>query len=393
MILLLILIVTEVFTMLAVRQHLYDRSWMRYYMFFVINVVISLWIWVLWFKTALYDGIYDEPVHVWLLMSLNGAICGIVIPKIIFILFHYYGVLSHRRTGGHSRKMTNTGLIIASLIFLVVLNGTLFGRFNFKTDNYDIKIQGLKSDLNGLKIVHISDLHLSSFHHQRNLILKVMNEINKQDPDIIINTGDFVTIGWREFNGFDTILSVAKGRYGNFAVLGNHDEGTYNPFFTEADKTDNFLLMNKFVTSSGYRVLNDESAFVKKGRALISISGITTKGRFPKTIPGNLGKAIAGTDSSDLKLLLIHDPNFWESNVVGKTDMAITFAGHTHGMQIGIITKKIAWSPVSHFYRRWNGLYSIENQFLMVNRGLGVLGLPLRIWMPPQISVITLTSV
>ncbi len=58
----------------------------------------------------------------------------------------------------------------------------------------------------------------------------------------------------------DSILSIPKGKYGNFAVMGNHDFGTYDPFFTEADKDNNVLLMNKFIESSGFTVLNDESA-------------------------------------------------------------------------------------------------------------------------------------
>lgn len=392
MILLLILIITEILTLIVIRQHFYDQSWMRYYFLIVINTIISLWVWILWFKTVSYNGLFDEPVHIWLLMSLNGAVCAVVIPKAVLNIFHFSGVLVKRRVGGHHRVLTNTGLIIAAAIFLVCLAGTLHGRYNFKTENFTVKIPGLKPGLEGLKIVHISDLHLSSFHHQRKLVLRVMDKINKENPDLIINTGDFVTAGWREFDGFDTILKIARSRYGNFAVLGNHDAGTYDPFFTGADKADNLLLLNKFVTSSGYRVLNDESVTVNTGRARVRIAGITTRGRFPHIFSGDLNKALAGVDSSDISLLLIHDPNFWETNVRGKSDVDITFAGHTHGMQIGIVTKKFAWSPASHFYPRWNGLYSEGVQFLSVNRGLGVLGIPFRIWMPPQISVITLAG-
>jgi predicted MPP superfamily phosphohydrolase len=59
-------------------------------------------------------------------------------------------------------------------------------------------------------------------------------------------------------------------------------------------------------------------------------------------------------------------------------------------MQIGIITKKIRWSPARHIYPQWNGLFTSNGSSLVVNRGLGVLGIPARIWMPPEISVITI---
>jgi len=51
----------------------------------------------------------------------------------------------------------------------------------------------------------------------------------------------------------------------------------------------------------------------------------------------------------DLKILLSHDPNQWEEEVTGKTDIDITLSGHTHGMQMGIITKKIQMEPSKIF--------------------------------------------
>ena len=166
------------------------------------------------------------------------------------------------------------------------------GRFNFKTENISVKIKGLKQDLDGLKIVQISDLHLASFYHHQDLLEEVMTKINELNPDILINTGDFITIGWREFSGFDTILNKAKGKYGNYAVMGNHDFGTYNPYFTEADLDNNVLLMNKFIASSGYHVLNDESAMVNIRNSRIAVIGVMTKGSFPEIIHSDLSKAI-----------------------------------------------------------------------------------------------------
>jgi len=59
-------------------------------------------------------------------------------------------------------------------------------------------------------------------------------------------------------------------------------------------------------------------------------------------------------------------------------------------MQMGINTKKFRWSPAKYFYPHWNGLYTSGNQFQYVNRGLGVLAIPFRIWMPPEITVLTI---
>jgi predicted MPP superfamily phosphohydrolase len=122
------------------------------------------------------------------------------------------------------------------------------------------------------------------------------------------------------------------------------------------------------------------------------VIGVMTKGSFPEIIHSDLNKAYSGTDSADLKILLAHDPNQWEKDVTGKTDIDITLSGHTHGMQIGILTKRVKWSPARYFYPQWNGLYKTGEQYLIVNRGLGVLAIPFRIGMPPEITVITLIA-
>jgi predicted MPP superfamily phosphohydrolase len=392
MALLIILIITEILTVVVIRQHFYDKSWMLYYFFMTLNTMLSIWLWILWFEASSYKGIYDKPDHIWVLMNLAGMLCAVVIPRILLGIFHFSGRLATRKTGGHSRLMTNSGLILSAIVFLTVASGTLIGRFNFKTGNITVKIKGLKQDLNGLKIVLISDLHLVSFYHHQNLLQDVMKKINEVNPDIVVNTGDFITVGWRESDRLDTILNKAKGKYGNFAVMGNHDFGTYDPFFTEADKGNNVLLMNKFIASSGYKLLNDEFTMVNIGDSRIAMIGVKTKGTFPKIIHGDLNKATSGIYNADLKILLAHDPNQWDKEVKGKTDINITLSGHTHGMQVGILTKALKWSPAHYFYPRWNGLYKEGEQYLVVNRGLGVLGIPFRIGMPPEITVITILT-
>ena len=389
----LILITTEILTFAVLRQHFYDTSLTRFYISSTLNFALSIWLWILFFEISLYQGLFDTPGHIWLLMNFTGVVCAIVFPRIMLIFFHFTGKLIKRKTGNHIRSLTRTGMIISLSVFIIIATGTVFGRFNFRTEEVQIKIRGLNQDLDKLRIVQLSDLHLASFHHHRHLLNKVMERVNSYDPDLIINSGDFVSYGWREFDGFDTILKIARSRLGNYAVLGNHDFGTYHPFFTEADRNNNVLLMNQFITLSGYRVLNDDFTIIRKGSATIALSGVTTMGRFPEITYGNLRKAVAVPDSSDLKILILHDPNQWEYEVKGKTDIDLTLAGHTHGMQMGILTKRFKWSPSQYFYPRWSGLYSEKDQFLVVNRGLGVLSIPFRIWMPPEITVIVLEAV
>jgi predicted MPP superfamily phosphohydrolase len=325
-----------------------------------------------------------------MMMNMIGMITAVVIPRIILIILHFSGKLSRIKRGDHVRFLTNTGLVIMMVFLIIIGISTFYGRFNFKTEEVTIKIKGLNSELDGLKIVQISDMHLPCFYNHRKLLQKVMNDINALKPDLLLNTGDFIDYGWREFDGNDTILSRAKSRYGNFAILGNHDIGTYDPFFTQADRDNNILIMNNLIKASGYQVLNDEFKIVRIGKARIALIGVLTGGRFPHILHGDLNKAISGIDSVDLKILLSHDPNQWVEDVAGKTDIDLTLSGHTHGMQMGITTKKFRWSPSKYFYPHWSGLYSLGHQYQYVNRGLGSSAMPFRIWMPPEITVITI---
>jgi hypothetical protein len=276
---------------------------------------------------------------------------------------------------------------------LIIAESTFYERFNFTTEEVTINIKNLNQELDGLRIVQISDMHLSSFYHHEKQLETVMDKVNQLHPDLFINTGDFISFGWREFDRYDTIFTRAKSKYGNFAILGNHDVGTYDPYFTEAERDNNILIMNNLIKASGYQILNDEFSIVNVGKARIGMIGVVTGGRHPHMTHGNLGKALIGLDNVDLKILLSHDPNHWTEAVEKKTDIDLTLSGHTHGMQMGIITKNFRWSPAKYFYPHWNGLYNDGNQYHYVNRGLGCLAIPFRIWMPPEITVITLKRI
>jgi uncharacterized protein len=392
MILFILLVIIEVLTLIVFRQHFYLRASLKYAALIIVHIIISLWLWILFFEISTYKTFYDTPRHIWLIMNFTGMLIGVVFPRAILIMFHFLGKLIRIKHGDYIKWLTNTGLAIMLLIFSITALSTFYERFNFKTEAVTIKIKDLDKDLDGLKIVQLSDIHLSGFYHHKKVLQKVIDKVNSYKPDLVLNTGDFVSFGWREFDSNDTILAKAKSRYGNFAIMGNHDFGTYNPDFTEADLNNNVLIMNEKIKLSGYRVLNDEYTTVKIGNAKIALIGVITMGRHPHIIHGDLVKAIAGLDSVDLKILLSHDPNHWAISVTHKTDIDLTLSGHTHGMQMGILTKKFKWSPSKYFYPHWNGLYTDGNQFQYVNRGLGVLVFPFRIWMPPEITVITLIA-
>jgi hypothetical protein len=392
MLVFIILASIEILSFLVLKEHLYRISKLKFFISLIVHFVLSIWLWIMLIRVVSYRGSYDSPDNIRNHLELSGLLCAVVFPRFFLIIAHYSGKLFRIRQMNHIRWLTSAGMVISFLIFFIVSIGSIVGRFNFKTEKVSIKINGLDKDLDGFKIVQISDLHLSGFYRHPDQLQEVMEKINNYQPDLIINTGDFVDCGWREFDRSDTILLKAKSRYGNFAIFGNHDVGTYFPNASDADKASIILNMRQLIASSGYTVLFDELTYINIDSSKMAIIGVSSGGRHPLITHGDIGKATKGLDSVDFKLFLCHDPNQWEEDVVGKTDIDLTLSGHTHGMQIGIITKNFRWSPSKRYYPHWNGLFSEGDQYQYVNRGLGVLAVPFRIWMPPEITVIKLVA-
>jgi predicted MPP superfamily phosphohydrolase len=356
------------------------------------NLTLSAWLWYLLISITFWKGEFDEPENIWMRMNLMGMIVAVILPRTVVCLFHFTGKLLRIRSKGYIKSLTDISLWIAISILLTISLGTFIGRFNFRTEEMTIKIRDLHPGLDGLKIVQISDLHLSGYHKNTNKLEKAISIVNSLQPDLVFNTGDFISYGWREYADCDTIIIKEQGRLGKFAVLGNHDMGTYLPNSTEADRQKIIEMVSEKIILSGYNLLNNENTVLEINGARLFIIGVTTSGRHPDIIHGNLEKSMKNTESADLKILLAHDPNQWEEDVAGKTDIELTLSGHTHGMQFGIITKKVRWSPVKYIYPHWNGLFSNGEQFHYVNRGLGLLSIPFRIWMPPEITLIRLEA-
>src|SRR5690606_20780013 len=89
-------------------------------------------------------------------------------------------------------------------------------------------------------------------------------------------------------------------------------------------------------------------------------------------------------------ILLSHDPAHWESKVKYDRNIELTLSGHTHGMQWGL---KLAGIPFSLAYlsrKYWGGLYTHNNNYLYVNAGFGTVGVPWRLDMPAEFTIITL---
>ncbi len=311
--------------------------------------------------------------------------------KIIFTLQN--NLMKERSPG--SRRVKKNWLKIRWVLFglliffgITFLAGVFHGRFNFKYNTIEIEYENLPAGLDGFTIVHISDLHLKSFRRHPDKLMQVFDSINSYEPDIIVNTGDFVSYMYDEMDMFTGILSSLKAEYGVYAIPGNHDTGMYSTYYNRYNCEEHLDIIGEMLESSGHIYLKDTSILIKMDTLTVSITGVCTYGMIPNIYYGDTDSALVGTDSSDFSIMLTHDPNHWIKDIEYRDNIDLTLSGHTHGGQIGILLPGLKLSPASTLYPAWSGLYEHQNNYLYVNRGLGTVGFPARIGMPPEITVI-----
>jgi len=285
------------------------------------------------------------------------------------------------------------GLGLAAIPFLGMLYGITKGKYNFKVKNIKLSFKNLPKAFNGLKLVHISDIHSGSFDSVED-VRRGIDLVNKQDADIVFFTGDLVNNDSREIEPFIKNFKELKSKYGLFSCLGNHDYGDYKRWASAKAKQNNLDLLKQYHKEIGFNLLSNRSFEIAKDGQKLVILGVENWGKPPFPQHGNLDLALKNVDKNDFKILMSHDPTHWDYKVLKHpTNIDLTLSGHTHGMQFGVEIPGFKWSPIKYFYPRWAGLYRQAEQYLYVNRGFGFLGFPGRVGIWPEITVIKLTSV
>jgi predicted MPP superfamily phosphohydrolase len=327
---------------------------------------------------------------------LSSLLLAILLSKLSFITFHFVEdiifLVSKYVFSYHNRfiLISKIGLISGFLTLFLMIYGIFWGKYKYTIHNTTIESKDLPKSFDGFKIVQITDLHIGSFRNNPEKLIKAVELINKQNPDIIVFTGDLVNNFASEVDEFVPILKKLKAKHGLYSILGNHYYGDYYQWKSENDKIQNLENLCKIEREIGFNLLKNQSTEIEINGEKIAIVGVENWGLPPFPIHGDLALALQNTDSIKTKILLSHDPSHWTEQVKSKTNILLTLFGHTHGMQMGFEFGSFRWSPVKFKYPLWAGLYSENNQYLYVNRGLGFIGFSGRVGICPEIAVITL---
>ena len=338
-----------------------------------------------------------------------AIVIGLLLAKIIAALFFLVDDVRRAITWlmyklpFNTNNMVNADAVsISRSMFLswlgIGLGGSLFGTLLYGFSNkyaYTIKhvplcFPNLPIAFKGLKIIHISDIHAGSFTNKE-AVNKGVQMILDANPDIILCTGDLVNDRATEMDDYIEVFSRLKAPMGVYSTLGNHDYGDYTSWETEEAKKNNLAQLKAVHQKMGWHLLLNEHVVLEKNNQHIALIGIENWGAKAFSKYGKLNVAYKGAETYPFKILMSHDPSHWDAEVRKHyTDIDLTLAGHTHGMQFGVELPGFRWSPVEYLYKQWAGLYEEHNQKLYVNRGFGFLGYPGRVGIMPEITCIEL---
>ncbi len=322
-----------------------------------------------------------------LIASMIAGLLLALVPNLMWVIGKIIALLAHKRLP--YAPFGWSGVALALLLWGCVAYGYYYGRWGLEVKNMEYSHPQIPTPFKGFKIVHISDLHLSTFDDNPSKLQRIIDTINAQDADLICFTGDMVTLGTSEARPYTQMLQGLKATYGVASVLGNHDMLIYGNRFG-GDTTAQATAVEEFADYQreelSWHLLRNTSFPIVKDSCKITILGVDNKSctnqGFRSTNTGDLDAAMAGTDG--FCILLSHDPTHWSAEVVPQTDIPLTLSGHTHAAQI----KLFGFTPASWAFKHTHGLYEQDGQTLYINIGLGCTA-PVRIGATPEVTVIT----
>jgi len=277
----------------------------------------------------------------------------------------------------------------ATFVGAVPLVAAVYGfakeRFDFRFRQVDIPVANLPQGLDGLRIVHLSDIHIGDFMPAEQ-IRRAVDMANSTSAHLAVVTGDFVTSVGDPLEQCITELSRLRAPLGVWGCNGNHE------IYAEVED-----LTEGMFAKYGMRLLRQNSAELTWQNEKFNLIGVDyQRDHSPLGLQAPMLQAIEPLVRQDIpNILLSHNPNsFYRAAELG---IELSLAGHTHGGQIKVEIVDHSWSPARFMTRFVAGLYHLPlappktgKSSVYVNRGLGTIGIPARLGVDPEVSILTL---
>ncbi len=290
-----------------------------------------------------------------ILLAVLGGAFGAALGMLVF----------HHKTKKNKFRITVPLFVFINLLFICFC---LYQNYKLVTTNYVFEDTSVPEELDGYKIVQISDLHNQFFGINQNILL---NKIKEADPDMIAVTGDAVDLSHTNYSLTVSFFKGAVKIAPMYYITGNHE------LKLQGEKYDKYI---QDIQALGVNFIDDQII----DKESYYIIGVADKSRFD-----DMTELQNNMSDNKLKIMLAHEPENIDN--YKKSGANLIFCGHVHGGQIIIPDKGGVFSPGFTFFPKYyGGKYEEGNTTLIVSRGLGNSLLPVRINNYPEIVVTTL---
>jgi len=241
---------------------------------------------------------------------------------------------------------------------------------NIEVTEYRVPLPALGRDLDGLRIVHLTDIH-HGLYVSAESVLAAVELANSLEPDVVALTGDYVSYSRNFAQSCAELLGGLRARRGVFAVLGNHD------FRVGAD------LVTRALRRNGIEVLRNRHTLLRSGSAELHLAGVDDL-----WYDASLPRAMRNIPRGRPVILLSHNPRIVAAASHYSVDLVLS--GHTHGGQVRLPFLERRKDPVHRrFLTGWDAWGATR---IYISRGIGTIVVPVRLGCPPEMPLFTLAS-
>jgi len=336
-------------------------------------------------STALFSKFAVTAVFIWhmiilpLLLLLVPALLPILAAAVVLRItrgrYKSNPAPANARRGLNRRQFLGVALATAPpLLDLSLATIAMRQLDQFRVRRFILPIAGLPSDLHGLTIAQVSDMHVGRFTSGR-VLREMVRVVNEFRADLVLLTGDLINDALADLDhGLDLVRSM-EGRAGVYLIEGNHD------------LIENGAEFERRVKQSGVPFLLDESAIVTIRSVPVQLLGLSwTRARENRdaAIAASVRRLMRQRQQESFPILLAHHPHAFDA--AAEAALPLTLSGHTHGGQL-MLNEQCGFGPA--MFRYWSGLYSRGASRLIVSNGVGN-WFPLRVRAPAELVHLTL---
>jgi len=350
-----------------------SRRWLRrcillFAVFVAVCYIFTFSVALAWLRIPTAIGSVLGAGSLTYFMTLTGVL-------VIYQLLSAAGKMLPAETDPGRRRVLNAaGSALMAAPFAAVGYGSFIQRTDFRVREVDLSLTGLAPDLEGLRILHLSDIHLSAFLSEGEFA-RVVDSTLALHPHLTVVTGDLISGHTDPLDACIRQLARLKSDAGTFACMGNHERYARVEAYTERESA-----------RVGIRFLRGQAQSLRFGDAALNLAGLDFQPQRSRKV------YLKGADRLILpgatNILLQHNPDVFPE--AARLGYNLLLAGHTHGGQVTVEILDQAINPARFFTPYVYGLYRQGNATAYVTRGIGTIGIPTRLGAPPEISLLRL---